>query len=112
MSKTYTTFAEITDEQNKAWEAKYGKSRIVDLEVEVDGQSYNFVLRKPDRAVLEAMGKHAVSKNVQQTNKTLISNCVLGGDMEALDKDGGVYVEVLQNLQKLKTEAKSTIKKR
>lgn len=108
----YTTYNDITPDQNQDWEAKYGKHRIIDLTVEVDGKEYNYVLRKPDRAVLEAMGKHAVAKNVELTNKTLIKNCVLGGDMEALDKDGSVYVEVLENLQKLKTEAKSTIKKR
>ncbi|MBU2923056.1 hypothetical protein KO504_17030 [Winogradskyella psychrotolerans] len=112
MDKVYTTFADITPELNAQWEAKYGKHRIIDLEIEVDGHTYNYVLRKPDRAVLEAMGKHAVAKNVELTNKSLIKNCVLGGDMEALDKDGSVYVEVLEQLQKLKSEAKSTIKKR
>ncbi|QQV91582.1 hypothetical protein Peternella1_46 [Winogradskyella phage Peternella_1] len=108
----YSKFADITPEQNSQWEAKYGKHLLIDLEIEVDGRTYNYVLRKPDRAVLEAMGKHAVSKNVELTNKSLIKNCVLGGDMEALEKDGSVYVEVLEQLQKLKSEAKSTVKKR
>ncbi len=112
MSKAYTTFEDITLEQNQEWEARYGKHRIMDLEIEVDDKTYNYVLRKPDRAVLESMGKHAIAKNVELTNRTLIKNCVLGGDMEAIDQDGSVYVEVLENLQKLKTEAKSTIKKR
>jgi hypothetical protein len=109
---TYSKFTDITPEQNSQWEVKYGKHLLVDLEIEVDGRTYNYVLRKPDRAVLEAMGKHAVSKNIELTNKSLIKNCVLGGDMEALEKDGSVYVEVLEQLQKLKSEAKSTIKKR
>jgi hypothetical protein len=105
--------SDITPAMNTEWEAKYGKSRLSDLEiVSGDGTTAKFVVRKPDRATLEAMGNHAASKNVQATNKVLISNCVLGGDMEQLAKDGEIYLEVLQALNNLKSEAKSTIKKR
>lgn len=105
--------SDITSDMNLEWEAKYGKSRIIDLEVKVsDKETFKFVMRKPDRAVLEAIGKHAAKKDVQAANKVLISNCVLGGDMEALNKDGEVYLEVLEQLNLLKHQAKSTVKKR
>lgn len=113
MNKEYQKHSDITKDMNLDWEARYGKHRIIDLEVVLsEGESYNFVLRKPDRAVLEAMAKHAANKDVAATNKSLINNCVLGGDMEALNKDGEVYLEVLNKLNLLKHEAKSTVKKR
>jgi uncharacterized protein (UPF0128 family) len=105
--------SDITPDVNREWEAKFGKKRIVDLEIETqDGELVKFVLRKPDRAVLEAMAQHGIKNDVRSTNRALIKNCVLGGDMEALEKDGEVYLEVLTQLNKLKHEAKSTVKKR
>ncbi|MGB1307531.1 MAG: hypothetical protein ACPG6B_01375 [Oceanihabitans sp.] len=113
MTTNYKKYSDITAELNQEWEAKYGKSRIIDLEVKVsEKEIYSFVLRKPDRPVLEAIGKHAANKDVAAANKVLISNCVLGGDMEALNKDGEVYLEVLEQLNLLKHQAKSTVKKR
>lgn len=113
MSKEFQKHSDITPDMNREWEAKYGKKRISDLEIETsDGDVARFVIRKPDRQVLEAMGKYAAAKNVSATNKVLISNCVLGGDMEALEKDGEVYIEVLEQLNALKKKAKSTVKKR
>lgn len=109
---SYTTYADITPEQNAAFEAKYGKSRLSELEVAVDDAKYKFLVRKPDRAVLEAIGSHAAKKDVQKINQVLIKNCVLGGDMEALDKDGEVYLAVLDAINLLKSKATSTIKKR
>lgn len=108
----YQKYTDITSEQNAEFESKYGKSRISDLEVNVDDQIYRFVVRKPDRNVLEAIGTHAAQKNVKGVNNVLIKNCVLGGDMEALEKDGEVYLEVLNHINLLKTKATSTIKKR
>lgn len=113
MSKDFQKHSDITPDMNREWEAKYGKKRISDLEIETsDGEVAKFVIRKPDRQVLEAMGKHAAAKNVSATNKVLISNCVLGGDMEALEKDGEVYIEMLAQLNLLKNQAKSSVKKR
>ncbi|CDF80570.1 hypothetical protein BN863_28580 [Formosa agariphila KMM 3901] len=113
MSQEYQKYTDITQDMNLQWEAKFGKKRISDLSIETsDGETVNFVIRKPDRQVLEAMGKHAAVKNVSATNKVLISNCVLGGDMEALEKDGEVYIEVLAQLNMLKQQAKATVKKR
>jgi hypothetical protein len=108
----YQKYQDITPEQNAQWEAKYGKSRVSDLEVVVDDKTYRFVLRKPDRAVLKAIGRHAAKEDVDKVNDVLIKNCVLGGDMEALEKDGEVYLEVLESVNLLKSKAKSTIKKR
>jgi hypothetical protein len=105
--------SDITTTQNKEWEAKYGKARIIDLKIETqDGTVAKFVLRKPDRSVLELMAQHGIKNDIKSTNRALIKNCVLGGDMEALEKDGEVYLEILTQLNKLKHEAKSTVKKR
>ncbi|WP_435135716.1 hypothetical protein [Formosa sp. A9] len=113
MNKEFQKYSDITPEMNQEWEAKYGKTRLIDLEVQIsDTETFNFVLRKPDRPVLEAIGRHAANKDVAAANKTLINNCVLGGDMEALNKDGEVYLEVLEQLNLLKHKAKSTVKKR
>ncbi|WP_438710860.1 hypothetical protein ACSTS3_19675 [Aquimarina muelleri] len=135
----YQKYQDITPEQNAEWEAKYGKRRVSDIEVkfiddiepidpdiadyekvkakaeakaEANAIVYRFVVRKPDRSVLSAIGKHAQQNNVEKVNEVLIKNCVLGGDMEALEKDGEVYLEVLESINLLKSKAKSTIKKR
>jgi hypothetical protein len=105
----YQKHSDITQADNAKWEAQYGKHCISDLSVEIDG---NYVVRKPDRTVLKAIGSHAQKNDVDKVNDVLIKNCVLGGDMEALDKDGQVYLEVLETINLLKTKAKSTIKKR
>lgn len=108
----YQKYNDITPDENAAFEAKYGKQYISDLSIEVDGEKYQYVVRKPDRAVLKLIGKYAVENNVEKVNEALIKNCVLAGDMEALDKDGAVYLAVLNEINLLKSKAKSTIKKR
>ena len=108
----YQKHKDITAEDNAKWEAQYGKSRISDLDIEVDGKTYKFIVRKPDRNVLKAIGRHAAQKDVEKVNVVLIKNCVLGGDMEALEKDGEVYLEVLDSVNLLKSKAKKTLKKR
>lgn len=139
MDKAYTTYADITPELNAQWEAKYGKRQVLDIEIklkdepelvgkhvedheainakleaeaEAEAVTYRFVLRKPDRAVLEAIGRHAANKDISNVNKTLMKNCVLGGDMEAIEKDGSVYLNVLEQINLLKSKAQSTVKKR
>lgn len=109
----YQKYTDITEDQNRKWEAMYGKSRIMDLQIEIDDDRiYNFVVRKPDRSIIKAIGNYAAKNDVEKVNEVLIKNCVLGGDMEALEKDGGVYLKVLENVNLLNQKAKSTLKKR
>lgn len=111
--KKYTTYQDITPDQNAQWEAQYGKNRIVDVEIETaSGDTARFVLRKPNRNVMEAIGKPAAENNIAKVNQIFIANCVLGGDMESLDQDGDIYAEVLQLITKLTSKVKSKVKKR
>lgn len=113
MSKEIQKYNDITPDMNLEWEAKYGKDRIVDLEVETaSGKNAKFVLRKPNRTVMEAIGEPASKGNVAKVNQIFIANCVLGGDMEALENDGDVYAEVLSQIVELTSKAKSKVKKR
>lgn len=106
----YTTFADITPEVRKQWEAKFGKKRIHDIELETEEGSYRFILRKPGRNVMEAVAT-AGEKDIAGANKIFISNCVLGGDMEAIDLDGDVYLTILGEIAALTTQKKIKVKK-
>lgn len=109
-NKEYSTYADITPEVRKQWEAKYGKKRLHDIELETEDGSFRYVLRKPGRNVMEAVAK-AGDKDISAANKIFISNCVLGGDMEAIDLDGDVYLTVLGEIAALTTQKKIKVKK-
>ncbi|MFD2566078.1 hypothetical protein [Pseudotenacibaculum haliotis] len=104
------TYKDITKEQRKEWEAKFGKHRIKDITFEVDGISYGFVLRKPSRSVMEAVAKEG-EKNIAAANNIFLKNCVLGGDMEAIDLDGDVYLIVIKEISLLLNKKNITVKK-
>lgn len=108
--KAYSTYADITPEVRKQWEAKYGKKRLHDIELETEDGSFRYILRKPGRNVMEAVAK-AGDKDIALANKIFISNCVLGGDMEAIDLDGDVYLTVLGEIAGLTTQKKIKVKK-
>ena len=120
--ETVRSFSEITPEMIQQWKANYGDIKQIvisrinrvpgnDGKVEEVRSVYaQFVVCKPSRTVMDLLGKYQTSQNVIEANKTIISNCVLGGDLDLLEKDGFLYTEVLDRLRNLADELEAEIK--
>ena len=95
-----------------ALKAKHGK-KLSELTVTTsEDETFVFVLKKPSRFTIEAIGDLDKNKkgHTSDASKIMISNCVIAGNMEALD-DGEVYSSVLAEVGKLFTKASSATKK-
>lgn len=114
---------EATDEQILKWKAKYGEDacRLVSIVLKPEAkddqgniipeEKADYIIRVPGRAELEAVGQHGIDKNVSKANQVLISNCVLSGDRDLIEKDGSVYATVLDHINSLIRKRESSIKK-
>lgn len=110
------SYSEITETQKLEWREQFG--RIVEIEIPLeeddlngDGDVASFVLKKPSREVLYAIANYAQEKKLRKANEVLIKNCVLGGDMSALDDDD-IYFAVIEECSKLSNTKKARLKKR
>lgn len=109
MDKKFETFAQVTKAKISEW--KQTKSGLKEISVMLDdedlttsGKAAKFIICKPTRNVLSAITEYAKDQNITKINEVLITNCVLGGDMQYLDEDKGdtqVYTTVLEELGKL-----------
>ena len=105
-------YADITAAHIQDWKARHGADGLSEVLVTIDDNTTaRFVICKPGRTVMDAVAQHGISKNVAGSNKALISNCVLGGDMELLEKDGGVYGEVLKHINASISAYRTEVKK-
>ncbi|MEH0008012.1 MAG: hypothetical protein V6Z82_04760 [Flavobacteriales bacterium] len=109
MAKTQT-YAAITPEKRKEWEARYGTSRIHDIEVQTPEGKNCFVILKPTRKVMELVAQ-AGDRDIATANQAFIANCVLGGDMDAIDYDGQVYLALLEYIGALIQQKQIKVKK-
>jgi len=122
--ETIQKYSDITPEKIQDWKAKYGMDALQELTVVVKSDKKNvedkevvsqqlakYIVRTPTRTVLDVVGQHGIDKDVAKSNKALIANCVLGGDMDVLEQDGGVYAAVLKQIQNLITTKEVSIKK-
>tara|TARA_Y100001963_G_C6465629_1_gene302174 strand:- start:51 stop:383 length:333 start_codon:yes stop_codon:yes gene_type:complete len=103
-------FKDVTPEVINQLKAKHGKS-LTQATVIVEGEEYNYILKKPNRNVMEAIGKPAAENDIAKVNKIFIANCVVAGDMSALEDDGAVYAEVLKLITELTSKVESSLKK-
>ncbi len=91
--------------------SKYGK-RLRELVIkDSEGDELKFYLVKPNRTVMEAITQKGVEQKIVEMNKVLISNCVVGGDMQAIEDDGSIYIAVISAITELIDEVSSEIKK-
>lgn len=114
---------EVTEVEIQEWKAKYGAVHelIIELEPAVldekgdevtSAVETSYLLKQPNRLVLDVAGGHGVKKDVVGANKVLISNCVLAGDAHLLENNGSVYSSVLKTLNRLVEVKKQRLKKR
>lgn len=115
----FKKFTEIPASTIEEWKAKYPGS-ISMLEVEIDEyddsittepQIATFILKKPSRHVMNLVGELGAKKEITKANNALISNCVLGGDMDVLESDGAVYSEVIASIERMMGAKKRSLKK-
>jgi len=99
-------FSEITPEHIQNWKARYGN-----VLSEVTVGSAQFIVRIPSRRTIDLMAQYGRKNELVAANNTLISNCVLGGDLDEMEQDGSIYTGLLEQLTKVLSKKEASIKK-
>lgn len=87
-----------------------GKRNLREVVVTTDdGYEFWYLVKKPNRSVLQAIAEYEQKKNIQAIEK-LMYGLVLHGDKEALEHDGAIYTKVMEEIGRLVQSAKSTAK--
>jgi len=98
-------YADITTDHIKKWKQTKGvlTEEAIPLSDEPNAKVAKFVVCKPTRNVLSAIIDYGKKEDVENVNKLLIANCVLGGDMEYLSEKGDtqIYLSMIEVLGKL-----------
>jgi hypothetical protein len=115
---------QATPDQIQAWKAKYGEDLIREIEVVIAESEFDekgaltkpeewgqYIVRIPGRTEVEVMAQHMVNKDITKHNAVLVSNCVLHGDMDLLNRDARVFSGVVSELGKLVAVRKTRVKK-
>lgn len=102
MEKTAQKYSDITTAQIAKWKQTKGALTEESIPLTDDPNSAvaKFVVCKPTRNVLSAIVEYGKKDDVDTVNKLLITNCVLGGDMQHLE-DTKIYLSMLEVLGKL-----------
>jgi len=105
-------FDEVTPDDIRDWKAKYGEDSIRQVDVKTsDDKALSFIARLPSRRVIDVMSEHNAAQKPAASAKALINNCVLAGDMDAVENDGGVYNSLLSRLTEMVRVYDSEVKK-
>lgn len=89
---------DFTEGEHAELKTKYGK-RLKHVTVQVDeDELYDYLIVRPEKNILLAMAKK--KDNLEEANDILIRNCVVAGNMEALE-DSAVYTSVLTAIGRL-----------
>lgn len=75
-----------------------------------DGYAFHYLVKKPSRSVIQAIIQHESKKDVTAQQKVMLG-CVLEGDREAYENDGGIYGELVGKIGELTKTARADIKK-
>lgn len=112
MDQQIKQYSEITPDHIRDWKARYGTDSLSEVSINLgEGKAAKFIIRKPNRSVMDAVAQHGITKNVTAANKVMINSCVLGGDMESLERDGGVYTALLKEIESTLERYDSEVKK-
>jgi len=87
----------ITQDRFEELQAKFGKLYILDVVID-ETESYQFILRRPDRATLEAI--EANRTDTAKVNDMIIKNLLVSDNAQALD-DGIVYAQFMNQSAKI-----------
>lgn len=89
-----------------------GRRNLREVSILTDEGQYQFdyLIKKPSRAVMQAVTDKKDSKDVNGVAK-LLMGCVLEGDTEAYDNDGAIYEQLLKSIGGLVQSADGHLKK-
>jgi hypothetical protein len=76
---------------------RYPRLYVIDVVIDAD-EVYQFIVRRPDRAVLSAIADKR--EDVDAANDLIIKNLLVGGDREALS-DGLVFAGFMKQVGKV-----------
>lgn len=121
MTEQIKPYSAITPENIQDWKAKYGLHAIHELTVPLmseedleEGQEMpeaKFIIRDPDRKVLLASTDAVKKGNEAKANDIYINSCVLGGDIDAIDQYGFVYLRIVQEASNIYKKTQGVLKK-
>lgn len=89
----------------------YPSDTEFDKEGKPDQEPAYFLIKKPNKILLDMLGGNEYKKDAEAANKAMLDNCVLKGDMELMENDASVYTALLENLANLVQAQKVTLKK-
>lgn len=89
----------------------YPSGTNFDKEGNADEEPAYFIIRKPSKSLVSLINSKEYKGNDDKINETIITNCVLSGDMELLENDASVYTGVLEQLANLISASKAELKK-
>lgn len=110
-----------TQQDIDAFKAKY--PRVVrevsvypsDVEKDENGkpteEPVHFLIKKPNQNFIRLIQSKEYSGDADKIADAAIKNCVLAGDMEALENDGSVYMGLVEQLMVLIQSSKVELKK-
>lgn len=111
-------FADITPEMIQDWKAKYGEKSLRQIDVpDEEGEDEqetilgSFVVRTPSRSAYDSIMEKQQKSDYVGVVKALVTNCVLGGDLEAMEQDSRLYSCLGEELSKLLQSRKAVVKK-
>lgn len=89
-----------------------GKRNLKEITVYLDDdqEAFCYLVKKPSRAVVTAIGEAGAKKDTHKVQKIMIA-CVLEGDKEAYEYDGAIYLQLIERISDLVEKAKSDIAK-
>lgn len=104
------SYSELTPEDIQNLKAIHKNISSVTIKGD-DDQVANFIIKTPSSMVLDLVGHHGMKKDLLASNKALISNCVVAGDIDMMEADGGIYAALLKEINKLVKSKEVTVKK-
>ncbi len=108
MEQQKKRIGEASPEELITMKGKYGKIKVVEVEVEDDGDTYCIYLKRPDFETLKAVTKVSKTDELEGT-KVFVRNCMVGGAREVID-DAVLLVAAASAASSLLTSAKATLK--
>ncbi len=76
-----------------------------------DQEPARFLIKKPNKALMDLLGSKAYKNDTEKANKAIIDNCVLKGDLELMKNDASIYTGVIEQLAGLIQSSRVALKK-
>ncbi|KQC30178.1 hypothetical protein [Flagellimonas eckloniae] len=112
MAEKKNKYKDITKTDISEWKKTKGRLKEINIPLDdnMDGECAKFVICKPTKNLLPAITQYGKDEDIDALNKLLITNCVLGGDMEYLESDVDIYLAVIEEVGKLMQAKRVTSK--